>query len=417
VKRTLIAVILGFCFPSPLAAQEIRLEWGDHPSLRAGSWLRIDFRARVQTDMRRSEAAMPAGDEDSDSGLDIARRRVGIEGRLGRLVDYEAEYELGAREWRDVYLNYRQFRALQIRAGQFKLPFGLDENTGASNLDFVYRSRISSRLAPGRDRGVTVHGSVFNGGATYEAGLFQHDGDNARPSHSTRVFGGRTTAARLSIEPFRDSKSALADFHVGMAVSGTTVGEGFPSIRARTVLGASFFDSDVWVRGRRQRTGLEMRWRPGPFSLQAEYIRLTDERRGQKVDEGDLAPFVAEGWYLSGTFAITGERKSHGLSTPRNPFRPLVNGGGIGAVEVAARLETLAFGSTATRDDVSTSPRAETVRGNADHALTLGANWYLNRWVKIQANLIRERIHEPSLGPLPDRTSFWSRVLRFQFAI
>ena len=76
------------------------------------------------------------------------------------------------------------------------------------------------------------------------------------------------------------------------------------------------------MEGRRQRTGLEARWRPGPFSLQAEYIRLTDERRGQAVDDGDLAPLLAEGYYVSGTFAITGERKSDGLDTPRHPFRP-----------------------------------------------------------------------------------------------
>lgn len=414
MKHILMVVAFALFLSSPLAAQDIRFAWGDHPAVRAGKWLRIDFRARFQSDMRASEAMT---DEDLVSAPDIARRRVGIEGRLAQIVDYQVEYELGAHEWRDVYLNYRQFKAVQVRAGKFKLPLGLDENTSATNLDFVYRSRIASRLAPGRDRGLMVHGKVFNEVITYEAGVFRNDGNNARPSASARVFGRQTTAARLIIAPFRFSKSPLGDFHAGLAISETTVPEGFPSIRARTVLGASFFESDVWVEGRRQRTGLEARWRPGPFSVQAEYIRLTDERRGQAVDDGDLSPLLAEGWYLSGTFAVTGERKSDGLDRPRHPFRPFSKQGGIGAVEVTARFETLGFGSAGGNGDLSTSTRADNVLGNSDHALTCGVNWYLNRWVKIQANLIRERIHDPSRGPLPNRTSFWSRALRIQFTV
>ncbi len=128
------------------------------------------------------------------------------------------------------------------------------------------------------------------------------------------------------------------------------------------------------------------------------------------MDDSDLSPLVAEGWYVSGTFALTGERKSDGLDTPRNPFRPLLQRGGFGAIEVAARFESLTFGSAVKIGSPSTSARADNVMGNSDHALTLGMNWYLNRWVKIQANLIRERLRDPSMGPLPGRAGFWSRV-------
>ena len=127
------------------------------PSITAGNWLRIDLRARFQADIRTSEAPI-RGDE--DGGLDIARRRVGVDGRV-KHVDFQIEYEVGAREWRDVYLDYRQFKFAQVRGGIFKVPFGLDETTSATSLDFIYRSRISSRLAPGRDRGVSVHGRVL----------------------------------------------------------------------------------------------------------------------------------------------------------------------------------------------------------------------------------------------------------------
>jgi hypothetical protein len=77
----------------------------------------------------------------------------------------------------------------------------------------------------------------------------------------------------------------------------------------------------------------------------------------------------------------------------------------------------LSFGDTSGNSDASTSRRAELVLGNFNRAITFGVNFYVNRWVKIQANLIREQLHDPTLGPLPERPTFWSRVLRIQVAI
>ena len=378
-------VILLVLAAAPAAAQ---------PSITAGDWLRIDIRARFQADIRKSEAPI-RGDE--DGGLDIARRRVGVNGRV-KHIDFQIEYEVGAREWRDVYLDYRRFKVAQVRGGIFKVPFGLDENTSATSLDFIYRARISSRLAPGRDRGVSVHGRVLKNILTYEAGVFRNDGDNARPSNSARVFGNTTSAVRVVAHPFLGAKKAMGDLQVGAAMTSSDVPLGFPAIRARTVLGASFYNSDVWVQGRRQRTGLEARWQPGRMSIQSEYIRLTDERRGQSVTDGDLAPLVAQGWYVSGTY---------GLTRKRNRF---------GRVEAAVRYETLSFGSNSD-ETPSTSVRADAVLGNSDRATTLGVNWQVNKWLKLQANLIREDIGRPSMGPLPDRSRFWSRAFRLQLTL
>jgi phosphate-selective porin OprO/OprP len=397
VRHIVLGLLMTFAAAVPAGAQQ--------PSLRVGDWLRVDFRARVQADIRRSQATMRDTD---NTGVDIARRRVGVDGRVGRIFDYQVEYELGDRMWRDVYLDYRQFPVAQLKAGQFKLPFGLEETTSSTNLDFVYRARVSARLAPGRDRGATIHGRLLQNALSYEGGVFRHDGDNARPSASVRVFGSRTVAARIVVRPFRAprrhegtkaSASPFETLQLGAAVAVTKVPTGFPGVRARTVLGASFYDSDVWVKGRRQRTGLEARWRPGRLSVQAEYIRLTDERRGQSVEDGDLSPLVAHGWYASATWALTARRTRYGK------------------VELAARYETLSFGSGGTLGEPSTSTRADVVFGNADRALTMGANWHINRWIKAQVNVIREDIERPSLGPIPATPAFWSRVFRLQFAI
>jgi phosphate-selective porin OprO/OprP len=402
-----VRVILRSLFVAGLLVELSGSAAAQQPSVTAGDWLRVDFRARFQGDVRRSEAPI---DED-ESGLDIARRRVGIEGHVRHVIEYQVEYELGLKEWRDVYVDYRQFKALQVKAGAFKLPFGLEENTSSTSLDFIYRARISSRLAPGRDRGLTVHGRVLKNVIAYEAGVFRHDGDNARPSASARVFGGPTVAARVVAAPFRESKSAFEHLQFGGAIATTDIPLGFPAIRARTVFGASFYDSRVWVQGQRQRAGLEARWRAGRVALQTEYIRLSDERRGQSVEDSDLSPLVAQGWYAQATYVLTRGRNR------REPPAPKRGSANAGVFEVAARYETLRFGSNGSAGEPSTSARADSVLGNSERAITVGVNWKLNRWVKVQGNLIREDFERPSLGPWPAHSGFWSRAFRLQLTL
>ena len=64
-----------------------------------------------------------------------------------------------------------------------------------------------------------------------------------------------------------------------------------------------------------------------------------------------------------------------------------------------------------------TSPRADVILGNSDRVLTFGVNWYFNRWIKVQFNVIRETIADPAQGPLPEQPTFWSRVLAAQFTL
>ena len=57
-----------------------RFRWDDAPSLVLGEGTRIDFRGRFQLDRKGSE--VPLSGEDEDSTIDIARRRIGIEGEV-----------------------------------------------------------------------------------------------------------------------------------------------------------------------------------------------------------------------------------------------------------------------------------------------------------------------------------------------
>jgi phosphate-selective porin OprO/OprP len=392
-------------------ARPVGFQWNKGLSLRLGEAGHIDFKARLQADFEDTDGPTA----DTDASWDVARRRIGIEGELFDLLEFQIERELTGDDepWRDVYVNVRAATAVQVQGGQFKLPFSLDENTSSTNLDFVYRSLATRQLAPGRDPGVMVHGRVLpRRMLRYEAGVFHEDGRNARTSSATKVWGGTTGAARLVVQPWRTLQSALEDFQIGVAATRSDVPEGIPALRGEAVLGEPFYDPETPVLGMRRRTGVEARWRPGPFSVKSEYMRVTTAREEQSLESTDLSPLLGSGWYVSGTWAITGERKARGLDEPRRPMFQ----GGIGAIELAARTEALDFRSTGDGEP-SDSPRADMIPPIADRVFTFGVNWYVNRYVKIQANVVRESFSDPERSPRPGDAVIVSTLLRLQLTI
>jgi phosphate-selective porin OprO/OprP len=408
------ALVLFLGLPVPVAAQNTAaptappswtFEWGDHPSLQFGDVIEIDFRARFFGDVRGS--GEPLDDSDTTQ-LDLARRRVGISGVVADLADFQVERELTDGEgWRDLYVNYRQFGRLELQAGQFKMPFGLDENTSSSNLDFVYRSRAATQLAPGRGRGVVAHGRIRT--LRYEWGAFTADGDNVRGIGTDRLARNLVTGGRLIVQPFRSSRSEFEDFQAGIAYTTSDVSPAVIDLRGDTALGRSFFRSEFAVHGARRRIGVEARWRPGPFSVQSEFARLSNERLGQSIANTDLPPLVGSAWYVQGTWIATGERKTRGADRPR---RPLLDGG-IGSIELAARVEAVTFRSVQASGQPSTGPRAEAILPRSDRVVTLGVNWWPTRWIRVQANLLRDTLTNPPDAARPPSSSFWSHVIRF----
>jgi phosphate-selective porin OprO and OprP len=391
-------------------AKPVGFQWKKGPSLQLGGAGHIDFKLRLQGDLEDSEG--PAGAE--DASFDISRRRVGIEGELFDIIEFEVERELTDDEpWRDVFVNVRPITGLQVQGGKFRLPFSLDENTGSTNLDFVSRSLAARQLAPGRDPGVMLHGRVLRRRIVrYEAGVFNEDGRNARTRNPSKVWGGTTGAVRLAVQPWRTLQTPLEDLHVGAAYTFSDVPEGIPALRGEAVLGEVFYDPETPVSGPRRRTGVELRWRPGPFSIKSEYMRVTTARESQSLASTDLSPLVGSGWYVSGTWAVTGERKAEGLDEPRRP----VFKGGVGAIEVAARIEALDFRSTGTGEP-SNSPRADVIVPATEHAFTCGINWYLNRYVKMQVNFVRESFSDAVYSPTPCDPVVLSTLFRLQFTL
>jgi phosphate-selective porin len=387
-----------------------------HPGVSIGDVLTVDFTGRLEGDLRQATPAL---------GLDTPEpawqdRRVGVKGTAFKRISFEVSRELGQdletasglsekTAWRDVDARARLTKALSLQAGRFKLPFGHEEATGETDLDFIYRSMASRVLAPGRDAGVVVDGTLGRRRVEYAVGYFTRDGDNGRTSQTE---GGRGAAVgRITMSPFASFR-ALTPLTLGLSVSRSHLDDEL-GLRGRTVLGDGIFFDRSYVNGARQRIGLDASWARGPASASGEYIADTDERRDMGFS-ADVVPSIrASGWYVAGTWALTGERK-HGRLEPHRDFLE----GGPGALELVGRYEALRFEDASYPGTGFGFPASASLSANSDRAATAGLNWYLNRYVKAQGDVIFETIADPARSPAPSTHGrFTSAVVRVQFRL
>jgi phosphate-selective porin len=175
------------------------------------------------------------------------------------------------------------------------------------------------------------------------------------------------------------------------------------------VYGTEDFFEPVYVKGRRTRVGTELTFTPGPVGIEAEWMRAWEQRKGQGLGDTDLSDLITTGYYASVSWLLTGEEKADFNRPRRSLFA-----GGPGAIEAAVRYETLGFESAEKVGPPFRNPRAEHIFENSDIVWTLGVNWFLNRWVRITGNGIREEFEDARRTPVPGTTVFWSGVGRLQ---
>ena len=441
-RDVLLAAIALAALAAPALAQDRRgFVWNNRPSIVFGEDVNVDLKGRVQLDGRWFDPDV--GEEQ----FDVRTVRVGLKGDLTRHFDWEIEREieelydesvtedqinLGLVEprwrfgqWKDVFLNWSTFDGLRVKSGRFKMPFGLEQNTSVSDLDFSYRTLGSVKIAPGRDTGVMVYGELLDNSLIYEAGVFDDDGDNGELEEERFVLEGEdlenigpSFAARVVGEIFRrlPVHDRLKGAEVGIAYTRAYVPEGLNSLQGEDLWGYNFFDR-VYVKGYRQRLGLQWDWSPGPTGFRAEWMQSREERLGQSNRNEDLSDFIGTAWYASATWILTGEDKD-GDVTPNDPLFQ----GGFGLFEIGARYDELTFKSASTEGQAFRNPRADHLLPNTVSTITFGVNWLVNRWVKVVANGFRQSYLDPERAPRVvgqetfGPTEFWSGLLRLQVA-
>jgi phosphate-selective porin len=158
---------------------------------------------------------------------------------------------------------------------------------------------------------------------------------------------------------------------------------------------------------------VDFEWPSGRVGVRAEYTEVRDDRERPGLADQDLSDARARAWYVAGNWVLTGEKKDR----PVEPRSGGIGRGGWGAVELVGRIERLWFDSIDPQGIALRNPRARNILPSGEHVLTVGLNWYLNRWSKLQFQGLREQPQDPERNPLLTDEAFWSSVFRVQLTM
>ncbi|WP_058833560.1 OprO/OprP family phosphate-selective porin [Luteimonas abyssi] len=309
--------------------------------------------------------------EDADG---LRRREFGATLRKRGVYDAMVYYDFEAGSWLDAFVRFESEHFFgrdlgRLRIGYMKVPVGFEGVTSSRAVSFLELSAPIQAIYQGRRTG--VEWTLEQDQALFQVGGYAgQDLEGGNP--------GQTVALRGAWTPRKAEGDVL---HLGVTASrenpeGTTGDDGEhirPGGRLRARPGSNLTDLRLVDSGELTpvsnivRTGLEGLWIRGPVSLQGELLRAEVER-----DDG-LGDYTADGGYIAASWLVTGETRPYSQGNVANPVpnRPTT-----GAVELLARYSTLDLDSGG-------------IAGGRQHDWTFGANWYLSRNVKLQANYVR----------------------------
>lgn len=229
-------------------------------------------------------------DKSKNDGFDLRRVRLDLKGDVTERFDYRTQVEFGggtsssttggqtyATTLLDAIIGYKVNPYLKLSAGQFFIPFSLENLTSNTKLETINRSQVVEALSArstdaignqnGRDIGVQASGSIlpksqFNQ-LDYAFGIFNGSGINKTDLNEQKDFVGR-----LVYHPLKEW-SLGGSYYAGrytLAATGL----------------ARKYDRD--------RIGAEFAYVKDPFSIRGEYIIGNDG-----ISSG---PVNKAGWYL-----------------------------------------------------------------------------------------------------------------------
>ncbi|TAK94999.1 MAG: porin [Verrucomicrobia bacterium] len=372
----------------------------------------IRFRGLVQLDSRTFINDNPSSL--GNDGFFLRRARLIFEGTVFRDFDFALVPEfggIGTPSILDAYLSYRYAPELQLRAGKFKQPVGL-ERLQSDNWTFFVERGFPSQLTADRDLGLMLHGDVGDGLLTYAAGVFNGIGDN-RSAGGLILDDQKHFAGRVFVQPFlHGDVKALRGLGVGIGGSfgnaktaaGLPANGGYLSDALQpwfSYLSGTGTNANVTAYGQQWRIAPQASWYFGPFGLIGEYTISSQELRRTEGPTAaptvDLRSVKNTAWQVAAGWVLTGEDSSPKGVTPRRNFDP--RSGAWGAWELVAR-----YGVLDVDDAVFAGARPFANPANSaskDTGWGVGLNWYLNRNLRASLDYFHDEFEGGKTGTNP----------------
>jgi phosphate-selective porin OprO/OprP len=400
----------------------------------------------LATDFRRgSNGAAPNretnGARDLSDGAYFRRARFGFEGTIARDFSYKFLTEFGGAgtegpaRINDAWIAYTGFAPFTFQFGAFSPPANMEDGTTPEDLLFIERASSSelSRALGGADgrlgfaikaTGARWLGSVtFTGRTVNDAEVF--DSQNAVVA---RFAGLALTSSDYNLHIGASGTYVIHPPDAGVDAGGTRYGIRFRDRPELRVDSTRLIDTGAIDAVHAYSYGAELggNWRN--IQVQGEKFWYGIERRTGTLDDPTFG-----GWYLEGSWMVTGESRRYNMATGSyqnaRPLVPFTSKGGYGAWELALR-----YSDTDLNFDAGSGGAAlpNAVRGGEQDIWTLAVNWYLNSNFRLQFNYLDidvgrlnpSRTGSLVFGPAPASPPFGAQIgqhlhayaLRSQFA-
>jgi phosphate-selective porin OprO/OprP len=249
-----------------------------------------------------------------------------------------------------------------LTLGKTKEPIHLARIMPGDGVLLMERATVDA-LVPSRGSGIKWHNTSQNRRLNWTLGWFS---DFFESGNSTQDLHNQFTG-RISGTPIweQDGRRLL---HLGASYRHAEVVGDVLRFRERPEANTAprYLDTDEFQAENSRTVNLELGAVYESWSLQAEYLQM-------QVDSRETGDPKLSGWYLAGSYILTGESRSYsrngGFFFKVNPARPMAGSRpGYGAVELVARYSDTDFND-------------QKLTGGEFSRWSLGANWYLtDQW-------------------------------------
>jgi phosphate-selective porin OprO and OprP len=251
----------------------------------------------------------------------LRRARINLTGDFAEQFDFKMEGDFAnsdgtnggrtAFSATDIWINWHQFPAAQIKVGQYKAPFGLEQLTPDTTLYTIERSLPTNAITPERQIGVELWGKPFTSIwpeqkdlLTYYAGIFNGNGRNINTNDNNEFM----YVGRLELQPFNGKifgqKSFLklgGDGLWSRDAAGTSI-----STAGNLLVNADGSLSPFTLPSADERAAWSVdAWlEVGPFDLIGEYLQEHVEGRTVNGVAPTFGNFTTDGFYVTGAYFL-----------------------------------------------------------------------------------------------------------------
>src|SRR5213596_606023 len=251
----------------------------------------------------------------------LRRARINLTGDFAENFDFKVEGDFeqsdGTSSNRtdfsatDIFVNWHQFPEVQIKVGQWKAPFGLEQITPDTTLLLAERSLPTGAITPDRQVGAQLWGKPFTNIwpeqkdlLTYYAGIFNGNGRNVTVNDNNNFM----YVGRLELQPFKGKIAGQKSFlKLGGDVLNSRDEQGVNISQSSNLLVNDDGSLSPFVLpSADQRTAWSVdAWlEVGPFDLIGEYFQERVQDRTVNGVPPEFANFTTDGFYVTGGYFL-----------------------------------------------------------------------------------------------------------------